>query len=150
MANLKPMQLEKYMKETEFFKLKDFHKTNWLHWTYKQDKFEQVLKEFWHNTSDDFYDYIFDHNCFNPYRYMPTIVAENPSKSNIRQLATEINSIMRNNIESEIAFRTEWEIALNQTELNRFTIRVYLKYYNEINEAMKRILKDYVLWEDQY
>lgn len=49
---------------------------------------------------------------------------------------------MRNDIEAEIRWRDD---TLNNNEVKCFTIKYYLHFYKEINEAMTNILKTYVL-----
>lgn len=139
-------QLNKYMNTTVFFKLKDFTATSEKYAGYKCEKFEEGLNDY--NSLyrvEDFEEILFNSNGFNPYVDNIGRAQTDVSKSNIRMLATEINSIMRNSIEAHI--RWIWDDELNENEVKCFTIKYYLEYYEGINEAMTNILKSFIIYE---
>lgn len=144
MATLTQQQAKDYLNKTEFFKLKDFQATFDKWNSYKEEKYKEGVGEYnSYDCANDFELQLFNSNGFNQYRYMPEIVAKETTKSNIRQLATEINYIMSKSIEAHIKWIFDDD--LNSNELRGFTIKYYLQWYKEINEAMHSLLEDYVL-----
>jgi len=129
-------ELKKYIRSIKFWLL-DYNKTYSKYEGYKTKKFNEWIMEYNNNTTINDFENMFSYS-FNPYRNQLSITQENKSKSNIRALKTEINYIMRNDIENYI----EWifDDELNDNEKRSFTIKYYLKYYKKINKAMNNIL----------
>ena len=133
--------IEKYLNNTTFFKLKDFDKTNDKYKGYKNDKFFKWVEEYnGYKTVLDF-EKLFSYN-FGAYSLVGKM-SNTSSKSEIRAFATEINAIMRDCLEAQINWIFDNE--LNANESRSFTIKFYLEYYKEINEAMTNILKSYII-----
>jgi hypothetical protein len=140
--NMNETQLKKYLTSTTFFKLKDLDKTTELYKDYKNDKFNKFLEE--ENNLDTCEDFKCQFSySFNYYRNTQQAISENPSKSNIRSYATEINSIMRQDLENYLVWACD--DLLNDNEKRSFTIKFYLKFYKEINEAMTEILQEQII-----
>lgn len=135
-------EIKEYLNNTTFFKLKDEESTSSKYRDYKNNKFNEWLKEYNKNTSIWDFESMFSYS-FNPYRNQLQETKNNPTKRNIRFLATEINYIMREDIEKYIDWIFDSE--LNDNEKRSFTIKYYLKYYTKINKAMTNILKESVI-----
>ena len=96
-------QIKEYLKETTFFKLKDFNKTNDKYKDYKNDKFNSLLEYNQKEKVEDF-ENMFSYQ-YNYYAY--ELMNKLNTKSNIRAFSTIINSIIYKDIETYIEFMSD-------------------------------------------
>lgn len=135
-------QLNEYLNNTEFFKLRDFYKTSNKYKNYKNGKFDNIKNVWEAATSLNFFDlyedyssYSWWHNC------LLSNIYNEKSKANLRHLKTCINEKMRVSIINWL----DNNFDLNENEKRSFSIKFYLEYYKDINETMTDILKDTIL-----
>lgn len=153
MKNMTKKQLTGYLNNIQFGVL-NFEKTRAKWGNYKESKWQLILEEI----KDNYLDWLSDHTRFryevfersmNPYYFelLRDDLKNNFCKTNIKAFKAPINGHMRGYNKRLLAWEAEYIKnvgELSEAEQNTFSIRLYLEFYNKINEVMKKILVDIV------